>query len=157
MSRSALPAASACSFARIWTHELVGRRLFFDLKCTGEAIYRCEEDLSVHVVGRDGSMGDWRCTLDGRATRIVFDVVSVEHGGHHGHTGTSVSGAERRGRLWDRGAWAKLSLERATSTTVNFKHADGNNWFLRRVSTTQARGNSTWKGRAYPLSCTKGR
>ena len=102
-------------------------------------------------------MGDWRCTLDGRAVRIVFDVVSVEHRGHHGHDGTAVSGAERRGRLWDRGAWAALSLERATSTTVNFKHPDGNGWFLRRISATQARGNSTWNGRPYPLSCTKAR
>jgi hypothetical protein len=102
-------------------------------------------------------MGDWRCTLDGRGTRIVWDVVSVQHGSHDGHTGTSVSGAERRGRFWDRGAWAALSLERATATTVHFKHADGNNWFLRRISATQARGNSTWNGRAYPLSCTKTR
>lgn len=102
-------------------------------------------------------MGDWRCTLDGRPTRIVFDVVSVEHREHQGHSGTSVSGAERRGRFWDRGAWANLSLERATSTSVHFKHADGNNWFLRRISATQARGNSTWNGRPYPLSCTKAR
>ncbi|HEU0045143.1 DUF6006 family protein [Sphingomonas sp.] len=100
-------------------------------------------------------MGDWRCTLDGRATRMVWDVVSVDHGSSHGDTGTSVAGAERRGRFWDRGSWAGLSLDRATSTTVHFKHADGNNWFLRRISATQARGNSTWNGRAYPLSCTK--
>lgn len=102
-------------------------------------------------------MGDWRCTLDGRPTRIVWEVVSVEHGAHHGGHGTSVAGAERRGRFWDRGAWADLALGRATSTTLHFKHADGNNWFLRRISATQARGNSTWNGRPYPLACTKGR
>lgn len=102
-------------------------------------------------------MGDWRCTLDGRPTRIVWDVVSVDHGASHGDVGTSVAGAERRGRFWDRGSWANLSLGRATSTTVHFKHADGNNWHLRRASATQATGYSTWEGRRYPLSCTKAR
>ena len=102
-------------------------------------------------------MGDWRCTLDGRPTRIVWNVVSVEHGEHHGGHGTSVAGAEWRGRFFDRGAWADLSFVRATSTTLNFKHADGNGWFLRRISATQARGNSTWNGRPYPLACTKAR
>jgi hypothetical protein len=102
-------------------------------------------------------MGDWQCTLDGRATRIVWDTVSVEHGAHHGDHGTSVAGAQRRGRFWDRGAWANLSFGRATSTTLHFKHADGNNWFLRRLSPTTARGNSTWNGRPYPLACTKTR
>lgn len=100
-------------------------------------------------------MGDWRCTLDGRQTRIVWEVASVEHGAHHGDHGTSVAGAERRGRFWDRGAWANLTLGRATSTSLHFKHADGNTWFLRRISATQARGNSTWNGRPYPLACTK--
>ncbi len=102
-------------------------------------------------------MGDWRCTLDGRQTRIVWDTVNVDHGSHKGHAGTSVAGVERRGRFWDRGSWANLSLGRATSTTLHFKHSDGNNWFLRRISPTQVRGNSTWNGRAYPLSCTKAR
>ncbi|HLL31046.1 MAG TPA: DUF6006 family protein [Allosphingosinicella sp.] len=100
-------------------------------------------------------MGDWRCTLDGRPTRIVWSVVSVDYGSSDGDIGTSVAGAERRGRFWDRGSWANLSLVRATSTTLNFRHADGNNWFLRRLSPTTARGNSTWNGRPYPLSCTK--
>ncbi len=104
-------------------------------------------------------MGDWRCTLDGRATRIVWDVASVEHGSsHHGAShGTSVSGAERRGRFWDRGTWVDLSFGRATSTTVHFQHPDGNNWYMRRISATQANGYSTWQGRRYPLSCTKAR
>lgn len=102
-------------------------------------------------------MGDWRCTLDGRPTRIVWDVVSVDRGSSDGDIGTSIAGAERRGRFWDRGSWANLSLGRATSTTIHFKHADGNNWFLRRISATQARGNSTWNGRPYPLACTKAR
>jgi hypothetical protein len=102
-------------------------------------------------------MGDWRCTLDGRATRIVWDVVSVDHRTSDGDVGTVVHGAERRGRFWDRGSWVTLSLGRATSTTLHFKHSDGNDWFLRRISATQARGNSTWNGRPYPLSCTKAR
>lgn len=102
-------------------------------------------------------MGDWRCTLDGRPTRIVWDTVSVDHGSNHGDIGTSIAGVERRGRFWDRGSWASLSFGRATSTTLHFKHADGNNWFLRRLSPTTARGNSTWNGRPYPLSCTKAR
>ncbi|HYG48141.1 MAG TPA: DUF6006 family protein [Allosphingosinicella sp.] len=102
-------------------------------------------------------MGEWRCTLDGRPTRIVWSAVSVDHGGSHGDVGTSVAGAERRGRFWDRGSWADLTFVRATSTTLNFRHADGNNWFLRRLSATQARGNSTWNGRPYPLACTKAR
>lgn len=102
-------------------------------------------------------MGDWRCTLDGRATRIVWDVVSVDHGSSQGDVGTSVAGAERRGRFWDRGSWVTLSLGRATATTLHFKHPDGNNWFLRRVSATQANGYSTWEGRRFPLSCAKTR
>lgn len=102
-------------------------------------------------------MGDWRCTLDGRATRMVWRNVSVDHGSHHGDVGTSVAGVERRGRFQDGGAWADLTFGRATSTTLNFRHADGNNWFLRRISATQARGNSTWNGRPYPLACTKTR
>jgi hypothetical protein len=100
-------------------------------------------------------MGDWRCTLDGRPTRILVDVVSVDHGSNHGDIGTSVAGAERRARFWDRGTWVTLSLGRSTSTTLNFRHPDGNNWFLRRTSATQAAGYSTWQGRRYPLACTK--
>ena len=102
-------------------------------------------------------MGDWRCTLDGRPTRIVWDVVSVDHGSNQGDVGTSIAGAERRGRFWDRGSWVTLSLGRATSTTLNFRHPDGNSWFLRRTSATQATGYSTWQGRRYPLACTKAR
>jgi Family of unknown function (DUF6006) len=101
--------------------------------------------------------GDWRCTLDGRLTRIVWDVVSVDRGSSDDDVGTSVAGAERRGRFWDWGSWAGLSLGRATSTAVHFKHADGNNWYLRRASAGQATGYSTWQGRRYPLSCTKAR
>jgi len=102
-------------------------------------------------------MGDWRCVLDGRQTRMVWRIVSVDHGSSDGETGTSIAGAERRGRFLDRGAWSDLTFARATSTTLNFRHADGNGWFLRRLSATQARGNSTWNGRPYPLSCTKAR
>lgn len=100
-------------------------------------------------------MGDWRCTLDGRQTQMVWRNVSVEHGSHHGDLGTSVAGVERRGRFLDRGAWSKLTFGSATATTLNFRHSDGNGWFLRRLSPTTARGNSTWNGRPYPLSCTK--
>jgi hypothetical protein len=102
-------------------------------------------------------MGDWRCTLDGRPTRIVVDVVSVDHGSNHGDVGTSVAGAEMRARFWDRGTWVNLSLSRSTSTTFNFRHPDGNSWFLRKTSATQANGYSTWRGRRYPLACTKTR
>jgi hypothetical protein len=102
-------------------------------------------------------MGEWQCTLDGRPTRMAWRVVSVERGGSDGGVGTSVAGAEWRGRFQDRGAWADLTFGRATSTTLNFRHADGNSWFLRRLSPTQARGNSTWNGRPYPLTCTKAR
>ena len=101
--------------------------------------------------------GDWRCTLDGRQTRMVWRIVSVDQGSSDGEVGTSVAGAEHRGRFLDRGRWADLTFGRASSTTFNFKHADGNGWFLRRLSPTQARGNSTWNGRPYPLSCTKTR
>lgn len=102
-------------------------------------------------------MGDWRCTLDGRATRMVWSNVSVDRGSSDGDTGTSIAGVERRGRFMDRGAWSDLTFGRATSTTLNFRHSDGNSWFLRRLSPTTARGNSTWNGRPYPLSCTKAR
>lgn len=102
-------------------------------------------------------MGDWRCTLDGRPTRMVWRVVSVDYGSSDGDVGTSVAGAERRGRLQDRGAWANLTFQRATSTTLNFRHQDGNNWFLRRNASAanQATGFSTWQGQRYPFSCTK--
>lgn len=102
-------------------------------------------------------MGDWRCTLDGRATRMVWRVVSVDYGSSDGETGTSVAGAETRGHLQDRGAWARLTFGRATSTTLDFRHADGNGWFLRLTSADQATGYSTWNGRRYPFSCTKTR
>jgi hypothetical protein len=102
-------------------------------------------------------MGDWRCILDGRPTQMVWRVVSVDHGSSDGEVGTSVAGAERRGRFLDRGVWSDLTFGRATSTTLNFRHSDGNGWFLRRLSATAARGNSTWNGRPYPLSCTKTR
>lgn len=102
-------------------------------------------------------MGEWRCTLDGRPTQMTWRVVSVDHGSSDGDVGTSVAGAERRGRFLDRGVWSDLTLTRASSTTLNFRHADGNGWFLRRLSATAARGNSTWNGRPYPLSCTRTR
>lgn len=104
-------------------------------------------------------MGDWQCTLDGRPTRMTWRIVSVDYGSSDGEVGTSVAGAERRGRLQDRGSWANLTFQRATSTTLNFRHADGNNWFLRRSASSagQAAGYSTWNGRRYPFSCTKTR
>lgn len=102
-------------------------------------------------------MGDWRCTLDGRQTRMAWRNVSVDLGSNEGDIGTSVAGVERRGRFLDRGAWSDLTFARATSTTLHFRHSDGNAWFLRRLSPTAARGNSTWNGRPYPLSCTKTR
>ncbi|HEX8574368.1 MAG TPA: DUF6006 family protein [Allosphingosinicella sp.] len=102
-------------------------------------------------------IGDWRCTLDGRQTRMTWRIVSVDYGRTDGEVGTSVAGAEYRGRFMDGGTWTDLTYGRATSTTLNFRHSDGNAWFLRRISATQARGNSTWNGRPYPLSCTKTR
>jgi hypothetical protein len=112
---------------------------------------------SASQVGGAWFTGDWRCTLDGRATRMVWSNVSVDHGGSHGDVGTSVAGVERRGRFQDRGAWSDLTFARATSTSLHFRHSDGNAWFLRRLSPTTARGNSTWNGRPYPLACTKTR
>ena len=102
-------------------------------------------------------MGDWRCALDGRQTQMAWRNVSVDHGGRHGDIGTSVASVERRGRFLDRGAWSNLTFASATSTTLSFRHSDGNSWFLRRLSPTTARGNSTWNGRPYPLFCTKTR
>jgi hypothetical protein len=108
-------------------------------------------------VGGAWFMGDWRCTLDGRATRMIWRNVSVDLGSDDGDIGTSIAGVERRGRFLDGGTWTDLTFVRATSTTLNFRHSDGNAWFLRRLSATQARGNSTWNGRPYPLACTKTR
>ena len=102
-------------------------------------------------------MGDWNCTLDGRPTRIVWRIVSVDYGSSDGDIGTSVAGAERRGRFLDGGSWANLTFVRATADTLNFRHADGNNWFLRKGAGNQAAGFSTWNRRRYPLTCTKTR
>lgn len=100
-------------------------------------------------------VGKWSCQLDGRPTRMEWRIVSVDYGGDNGDgTATSVAGAELRGRLWDRnGPWATLTRTASTSTTLSFRHADGNRWFLRSDDGRAATGYSTWDGNRYPFTC----
>ncbi len=96
--------------------------------------------------------GKWSCQLDGRPTRMEWRIVNVDYGG----PGTSVAGAELRGRLWDRnGPWATLTRTGSTASTLTFRHADGNRWFLRRGGGNTASGYSTWQGNRYPFDCRK--
>ena len=100
-------------------------------------------------------LGKWSCQLDGRPTRMEWRIVSVDYGGDNGDgTATSAAGAELRGRLWDRnGPWATLTRIGSTGSTLSFRHADGNRWFLRLSGSNNASGYSTWQGTRYPFDC----
>jgi len=100
-------------------------------------------------------LGKWSCQLDGRPTRMEWKIVSVDYGQDNGDgTATSVAGAELRGRLWDRnGPWATLTRIGGSTSTLSFRHADGNRWFLRRGGGNTASGYSTWQGTRYPFDC----
>lgn len=106
--------------------------------------------------------GHWRCTLDGRATKMRwlvktdrqvsdcrFDANSRER------VCTSASGIKTVGEFWDRnGPWAKLSLQRSDARSLTFRHADGNVWFL-QLKGSGAEGWSTWNQKRYPLRCSR--
>lgn len=100
-------------------------------------------------------VGKWSCQLDGRPTKMEWRIVNVDYGGDNGDgTATSAAGAEIRGRLWDRdGPWAKLTRTGSTASTLSFRHADGNPWFLRTQDSRTAKGYSTWQGQRYPFEC----
>ncbi len=121
----------------------------------------CAALLSAFTAGAEAStapggwyLGKWSCQLDGRPTRMEWRIVSVDYGEDNGETGTSVAGAELRGRLWDRnGPWARLTRSGSSASTLTFRHADGNRWFLRRGAGNTASGYSTWQGTRYPFDC----
>ena len=78
--------------------------------------------------------GHWKCTLDGRATKMRwgtetdrktsdcrYDKASKER------ICTSSSGIKTVGAFWDRnGPWKKLALQRSDARSLTFRHADGN-------------------------------
>jgi hypothetical protein len=86
---------------------------------------------------------------------MEWRIVNVDYGQDNGDgTATSAAGAELRGRFWDRnGPWATLTRIGSTTSTLSFRHADGNRWFLRLSDRRTAHGYSTWQGNRYAFDC----
>jgi glucan-binding YG repeat protein len=99
--------------------------------------------------------GDWRCTIDGRPSKMRWQVRDNPTTSCNGNVCTTSAGVRTVGEFWDRnGPWVRLSIVKQSQSTLHFRHADGNLWFL-QVSGSRANGWTTWNGSRFPLSCVR--
>lgn len=101
--------------------------------------------------------GDWRCKIDGRPARMRWVAVSTSQGSCDGVACSQSQGAAWRGSFSDNGSrWVPLTTPRRDAQDgLNFRHADGNRWYLAKPVANRSTGWTTWQGRRYSLSCSR--
>jgi len=103
--------------------------------------------------------GTWSCVIDGRAARMVWQVVDDPQTSCSGNICSTSSGVAVRGWFKDGGGpWVKLMNRSASGPDLRFTYTgDNTRWFLRYdPSTGVATGNTIWRGNTYPLQCSQG-
>ncbi len=102
--------------------------------------------------------GDWSCLIDGRAARMVWQVVNDPQTSCSGEVCSSTSGVAIKGWFKDgNGPWVTLNSPRTNQNDFRFTYTgDNTRWFLRYdPANRSAVGNTIWNGNAYSLSCRK--
>jgi hypothetical protein len=99
--------------------------------------------------------GTWRCTIDGRPAMMKWVVVDDSQTSCNGDSCTTSSGVRWKGSFSDNGSgWVPLTNPRqGNQGGLFFRHADGNEWYLRRPEANRTTGWTTWNGQRYALSC----
>jgi glucan-binding YG repeat protein len=102
--------------------------------------------------------GNWNCLIDGRAARMVWQVVDDPQTSCSGGVCSSSSGVAIKGWFKDgNGSWVTLNSQSVSRNDFRFTYTgDNTRWFLRYdPATRSAVGNTIWNGNAYSLSCRK--
>jgi Family of unknown function (DUF6006) len=101
--------------------------------------------------------GKWSCNIDGRSARMRW--VPVEAGvnmcDNNGRNCVRNDRLRWLGGFSDNGS-REVRLTDAREGArggLNFRHADGNHWYLAKPVGNKATGWTTWNGQRYPLAC----
>jgi hypothetical protein len=106
--------------------------------------------------------GWWDCQIDGRPSRMAWEVVNDPQPKCDDEFCTTTSGLKVVGKFSDSGGqWVPLAEQSINGDDFNLRYlgAEQDNWFLKRTPPTtppsglSATGYTTWRGNRYPLSC----
>jgi hypothetical protein len=101
--------------------------------------------------------GKWSCNIDGRSARMRWAPVEagINMCDENGRNCVRNDRLRWLGGFSDNGSReVRLTDAREGSRGgLNFRHADGNHWYLAKPAGNKATGWTTWNGRRYPLSC----
>jgi Family of unknown function (DUF6006) len=105
-------------------------------------------------------IGDWDdCRIDGRPARMRWRIVNAPQNSCNGNLCNSTSGYKLVGSFSDMGsAWVPLSIRYNQNNQLGIRYLgdEQNNWVLRYNPKTKiAKGHTTWRGKQYPLSCSR--
>jgi Family of unknown function (DUF6006) len=104
--------------------------------------------------------GNWNnCLIDGRPAKMQWKVVDDPQTSCDGNICSSSSGVKVVGRFSDNGSdWVPLSVRYNQKNEVGIRYLgkEKDNWVLRyNPQTKDAKGYTTWRGKKYPLSCSR--
>ena len=138
----------------VYTMKIAIQRFPHAISC-GLAIYLAlpAQALAGQVSGWWG--GSWSCNIDGRPARMKWVAVDDTLTNCNGDLCSTSHGARWKGSFSDNGSrWVPLSNPReGEKGGLFFRHADGNQWYLRKPKGNNTDGWTTWNGTRYPLSC----
>jgi hypothetical protein len=106
--------------------------------------------------------GWWDCQIDGRPSRMAWEVVKVPQKPCDGEFCPTAALVKVVGKFSDSGSpWVPLAEQSIKGDDFNLRYlgAEQNNWFLKRNPPTNppsglsASGYTTGRGNQYPLSC----
>lgn len=104
--------------------------------------------------------GNWACVIDGRAARMVWQVVDDPQTSCRDGVCSSSSGVAIKGWFKDgNGPWVRLVNQSLAGNDLRFTYTgDNTRWFLRfNPNTGVANGNTVWRGNTYSLNCGSGK